>query len=419
MHVLISGAGIAGPCVAYWLRRHGFGVTVIERAPMLRTGGYVVDFWGAGFDVAARMGLVPDLLREGYQVRELRLVDRRGRRVSGFSTLVFDRLTRGRFTSLPRSTLAASLYGALDGDVETIFDDSIVALEDTGAEVRVRFERSTPRSFDLVIGADGLHSQVRRLVFGEPERFEKYLGLKVAAFTAKGYRPRDDLVYVLHNEVGLQIGRFSMRDDQTLFLFTFRDSDPTLPPDAAQQKALLRERFRGAGWEIAGILAALEGADDLYLDRVSQIAMDTWSKGRIALVGDAACCISLLGGQGSALAMVGAYVLAGELALEQGVHARAFVRYHERLGHFLARKQRAAVGMAPFFAPGSALSILLRNQVMKLLGIPAVAKLAAGRDLRDEFELPPYGSPTADLRSERATPATLRASGGDEVRGQR
>ena len=398
MDVLISGAGIAGPCAAYWLHRYGFRPTIIERAPALRAGGYVIDFWGAGFDVADRMGLVPALLRMGYQVRELRLVDRRGRRVSGFAMTVFDRLTQGRFTSVPRSALAASLHGALGGDVETIFDDSIVALEDTGAEVRVRFERNAPRSFDLVLGADGLHSQVRRLVFGKPERFEKYLGLKVAAFTAKGYRPRDELVYVLHNEVGNQIGRFSMRDDETLFLFTFRDPDPTLPLNAAGQKALLRERFGGAGWEIAGILEALDGADDVYLDRVSQIEMDSWAKGRVALVGDAAFCISLLGGQGSALAMVGAYVLAGELASAQGAHGAAFARYHERLGDFLARKQRAAVSMAPFFGPRSALSIFLRNQVMKLMGIPIVAELAAGRDLRDRFELPSYDSSTSRWR---------------------
>jgi 2-polyprenyl-6-methoxyphenol hydroxylase-like FAD-dependent oxidoreductase len=390
MNVLISGAGIAGPCVAYWLRRNGFRPTIVERAPALRSGGYVVDFWGAGFDVAERMGLVPELLREGYQVRELRMVDRLGRRRSGFGMEVFERLTQGRFTTVPRSALARALYDALGGHVETIFGDDIVALADTGADVRVRFEHHSARTFDLVIGADGLHSRVRQLCFGEQSQFEKYLGLKVAAFTARGYRPRDDLVYVLHNDVGRQVGRFSMRDDATLFLFTFRDADPTLPTDAASQKALLRERFAGTGWEIAGILEALDGADDVYLDRVSQIEMATWSQGRVALVGDAAFCVSLLGGQGAALAMVGAYVLAGELAAANGVHARAFARYHERLGELLARKQRAALSLASFFAPGSGLAIFARNQVMKLMGIPGVAELAVGRDLRDVFPLPTY-----------------------------
>jgi 2-polyprenyl-6-methoxyphenol hydroxylase-like FAD-dependent oxidoreductase len=397
LEVLVSGAGIAGPCTAYWLRRHGFRPTIVERAPALRTGGYVIDFWGSGFDVAERMGILPVIQRDGYQVREVRLVDRRGRRVSGFDMTVFDALTHGRFTSVPRSALATAINGALGGSVETLFDDTIVGIEERDDAVDVRFERSAPRSFDLVIGADGLHSQVRRLVFGEDRRFERYLGLKVAAFTARGYRPRDELVYVLHNDVGRQVGRFSMRGDDTLFLFTFRDPDPGIPPDPSDQKSMLRERFAGTGWEIAGILEDLKAADDLYFDRVSQIEMDVWSKGRVALVGDAAFCVSLLGGQGSALAMVASYVLAGELAQSSGAYGPAFRRYHGRLGDFLARKQRGAIAMAPFFAPRSALGIFLRNQVMKLMAIPIVATLAAGRDMSEAFELPGYEVPFRSL----------------------
>jgi 2-polyprenyl-6-methoxyphenol hydroxylase-like FAD-dependent oxidoreductase len=180
MKVLISGAGVAGPCLAYWLCRHGFEPTLVERAPRPRAGGYIVDFWGAGFDVAERMGLAREVLDKGYKMRELRLVDGGGRRVGGFPLRVFDRITHGRYTSLPRSELAASLYGALKGRVETIFDDTITAIDDVGRDVRVSFERTPARVFDLVVGADGLHSQVRRLVFGEEARFERFLGMKVA-----------------------------------------------------------------------------------------------------------------------------------------------------------------------------------------------------------------------------------------------
>lgn len=211
--MLISGAGIAGTCLAFWLKRHGFEPTLVERAPALRTGGYVIDFWGAGFEVAARMGLVAQILQRGYQVRELRQVDRHGKRVAGVSMATFERMLRGRFTSLPRSELAACLYEALPADVVTRFDDGIARLQDGADAVHVNFERGASRSFDLVIGADGLHSQVRRLVFGEDARFERYLHMKVGAFTTEHYRPRDELVYLIHREVGRQVARFSMRDE--------------------------------------------------------------------------------------------------------------------------------------------------------------------------------------------------------------
>jgi 2-polyprenyl-6-methoxyphenol hydroxylase-like FAD-dependent oxidoreductase len=161
MKVLISGAGIAGPCLAYWLRHHGFEPTIVERAPHLRTGGYIVDFWGAGFDVADRMGIVRRILQKGYPMKELRQVDRSGKRASGFSISVFDKMTGGRFTSVPRSELAASIYEALGDRVETIFDDSITGIDDRGSSVEVRFERTPARTFDLVVGADGLHAVAR------------------------------------------------------------------------------------------------------------------------------------------------------------------------------------------------------------------------------------------------------------------
>jgi 2-polyprenyl-6-methoxyphenol hydroxylase-like FAD-dependent oxidoreductase len=392
MKILVSGAGVAGPCLAYWLQRYGFEPTIVERSPRLRKGGYVVDFWGAGFEVAERMGIAPRILEKGYPIKELRQVDRRGRRVSGVEVSVFDKIAGGRFTSVARSDLAASIFEALDDRVETIFDDSVAAIDDRGDAVPVRVERTPTRTFDLVVGADGLHSHVRRLVFGEESRFERYLGLKVAAFTLAGYRPRDELTYVIHNEIGQQVGRFAMRDDQTMVLFVFADPDASLPSDVAGQRALLRERFADSGWECPKMLDALDGVEGLYLDRVSQIHMDRWTTGRVALVGDAAFCISLLGGQGSALAMVAAYTLAGELARANGDHTAAFARYQERLGAFIAKKQKVAVRFAPFFAPRSKWKIFVRNQVMKLMAVPFVSELAVGREMKDRIELPSYGA---------------------------
>ena len=336
------------------------------------------------------MHLVPAILERGYQFQEVREVDRRGTRVGGFAVRAIARASGGRFTSVPRSDLSAVIFATLGDRVETIFEDSITGIEDQGGEVRVQFERTPPRTFDLVIGADGLHSHVRRLVFGEAARFERYLGLKVAAFSAEGYRPRDELVYLTHTDVGQQVGRFAMRDDRTTFIFVCSDPSPTIPEGLVSQKAYVREHFRHSGWECSRILEALEGVDTLYMDRVSQIHMDRWARGRVALVGDAAFCVSLLGGQGSALAMTAAYILAGELKRAHGDHRAAFTAYQERLGAFIAAKQRAAVRLSSFFAPASRFRLFLRNQITKLLAIPFVTQLAVGREFSDRVELPDY-----------------------------
>lgn len=398
MNILISGAGIAGPTLAYWLLRHGFTPTLVERAPRLRRGGYVVDFWGAGFEVAARMGLADELKRIGYDIREVRTVDARGHRVSGFRVDAFREMSGGRYTSIARGDLAAAIWRTLGDRVETLFGDHVASIDEDDGGVLVRFAHAGPRRFDLVIGADGLHSGVRGLAFGPRQRFELDLGYSVAAFEADGYRPRDELVYVGHGAPGRQIARFSMRDDRTMFLFVFAGerAPAEAMSDADAGKRFLHRQFDGAGWECAGIMAAMDRCRELYFDRVSQIRMDTWSKGRVALVGDAAACPSLLAGEGSSLAMTEAYVLAGELRDASGDHALAFRRYEQRLRGFIGDKQRAARKSGRAFAPRSAFGVFVRNQVMRTFAIPAVARWFVARSLADHFELPDYpGTPPA------------------------
>lgn len=394
MKILISGGGIAGPTLAYWLSYYGFKPTLIEAAPRLKTGGYIIDFWGAGFDVADRMGLLPEISRKAYKVREVRVVSRNGRRVTGFSANAFSRMTDGRYISLSRGDLVASIFGKINGEVETMFGDSVAHIEQTEKGVHVTFEHGDAREFELVVGADGLHSRVRELVFGKEDRFEKYLGYKAAAFEVRGYRPRDELVYVMYTQTGQQLVRFAMRDDRTMFLFTFKDEDATGADDAQAQKALLRKRFGTSGWECPQILDALDASNDIYFDRVSQIQMKPqdglWTKGRVTLVGDAASCVSLLAGQGSALAMVAAYVLAGELRRADGDYSKAFRRYQGIFGPFVFSKQKAALRLAGTFAPNSRVALFLRNQIFRLMAIPWIADLAIGRDLADNIALPDY-----------------------------
>lgn len=390
--VLISGAGIAGPTLAYWLLRYGYAPTLCERASAMRTGGYVVDFWGRGYDVAERMRLLPKIKADGYEVEEVRFVDAEGRRVGGFPRSAIVGAIGGRFTSVARSDLARALFRSVENECETIFGDSVDALEPDQNGVRAVFAHGHERSFDLVIGADGLHSRVRDLAFGPERHFEKYLGYGVAAFQATGYTPRNDNIYLAHSEPGRQIARFSMHDDRTLFLFVFAAKEfPEIEAhDAAGQKALLRRLFGGDGWEAPQILDALDATDDLYFDRVSQIRMDSWSNGRIALVGDAAYSVSLLSGQGAALAMTGAYVLAGEIARAQGRPEIAFPAYEATLRDYIDGKQQSAENFASSFAPHSRMGIFVRNQVTKLMAIAPIARLVFGRTLVDQLSLPEY-----------------------------
>ena len=395
MRILISGAGIAGPTLAYWLHQYGLKPTVVERSPQLRRDGHIIDFWGVGFDVAERMGLLPDIRREGYLVREVRVVGRNENQVAGFPVDSVARIANGRYISIPRGELAALIYPTIEGSVETIFNDSIASIDETASDIRVTFDSGTVRDFDFVIGADGLHSRVRGVAFGPEVEFEHYLGYKVAAFAASGYAPRDDLVYVMHTEVGQQVGRFALRGDRTLFFFIFAETSGATPDDVGAQKRLLRQRFGDSGWECPLILNALDSANDLYFDRLSQISMKSegglsWTPGRVSLVGDAAWCVSLLAGQGSSIAMAGAYILARELNRAGGDYTTAFARYENQFAAFVMRKQRAALKFAGTFAPKSRLSMRVRNSIMNLLRIPWIADFVLSRDLGDKLKLPEY-----------------------------
>jgi 2-polyprenyl-6-methoxyphenol hydroxylase-like FAD-dependent oxidoreductase len=389
--VLISGAGIAGPTLAFWLQAAGLQPTLVERAPALRSGGYVIDFWGLGYDIAERMGLIAEINRTGYHAREMRIVDDRGRCVAGFGTKVFTELTAGRYVTLARSDLSRLLFERLDGKAEVMFGDEIVSLEEHPTGVRVRLKYAGERQYDLVVGADGLHSVVRKLAFGPQQEFEKDLGYAVAAFEARGYRPRDEDIYLMYGQPGRMIGRFTLRDDRTLFLFVFvADGGEPLPATLDEQKHMLRRKYAAGEWECPAILTELDRATEVYFDRVSQIRMTNWSKGRIALLGDAAFCVSLLAGQGSALAMISAYVLAGELAAAGGQYGQAFANYETRLRPFIDTKQRGAERFAGAFAPKTRWGLGFRNQVVRAFAIPGLARLAIGREIIDTLQLPDH-----------------------------
>jgi 2-polyprenyl-6-methoxyphenol hydroxylase-like FAD-dependent oxidoreductase len=392
MFVLISGIGIAGPALAYWLSVYGIKSTLVERSPRLRTGGYAIDFWGVGFDVAERMGILPEIWRDGYNIRELRLVNARGRRIGGFDVDIFRNAARDRYVTIARSDLARDIYRKIEGDCEMIFGDSITGIKQLPDGVEVTFEHAPSRHFDVVIGADGLHSIVRKLAFGDESQFEEFLGYSVAAFEVAGYPHRDEDIYINYSVPGKQVGRLSLRNDRTLFLFVFADERGPLTDltETTAQKEALRAQFGGLGWECPQILAALDSCPELYFDRVSQIRMETWSKGRVGLVGDAAFCLSLLAGQGSALAMAAACVLAGELGATGSSPEQALHSYEKRLHSFMLGKQEAAKKFAGSFTPRTRWGLFLRNQVTRAFALPFLPKLLMGSSLLDRIDFPDY-----------------------------
>lgn len=392
MKIAICGAGVSGPALAHWLYRSGHDVTLIEKAARFRTGGYVIDFWGVGYTVAERMGILPEVLGAGYKFREVRFVDDKGCKAGGMTTDVFHRMTNGRFVSLPRGDLASAIYRTIETKVETVFADTIVDVEETPTSVNVAFESGVQRSFDLLIGADGLHSQIRKLIFGDEQQYEKDLGYRVATFQTEGYRPRDELAYVTHAAPDRQIARIALRDDQTTFLFVFRSElmPGSEPRDINGKREALRAAFTDCGWESSRILNEMETIDDIYFDRVSQIRMPRWSKGRVALIGDAAAAVSLLAGEGTGLGMTEAYVLAGKLRRSGGDHKAAFAAYEATLRSFIEGKQKAAESFATSFTPHTAFGIWFRNQATKAMRLPLVADWLIGDSVRDDFKLPDY-----------------------------
>jgi len=389
MRIAINGIGIAGPTLAYWLREFGHQPVLFEQAPTLRRGGYVIDFWGLGYEIAERMGIMPTLHRNGYEMQTLRMVDARGHTQAKLELKPIRELLDGRFMSLARADLSAALFDACSG-IPAHFGCSIAAIDHLPRGCIARLSDGRREQFDLIIGADGLHSRIRALEFAPLRCVETALAAYVAAFRTRRYGRREELAYVSHTVPGQQAARVSLRDDETLVMLVCRANKIGADPPPHKQKAALRRAFGEMRWEVPELLERMDASEDFYFDRVSQIRMPRWWSRRIALVGDAAACPSLLAGEGTGLAMVEAYVLAGELQRHGADFARAFASYEARLRHFVASKQRAALGFLGFFAPRSLLGLAARNLLVNALSLRFVARSVLAKSLRDDIVLPHY-----------------------------
>jgi len=393
MKVVINGAGIAGTALAWWLGRLGHEVLLVERASALRTGGFVLNLWGIGYDALERMGLLSRLLERQHHADALQMLDRTGRIRGGYPSNVLLKLARGRMATLARSDIAAAIHDSLDGRVEMRFDDSIAAFVDEGAQVRVELARSSPRQVDLVVGADGLHSRVRELVFGPEAGFEYPMGCHVASFEVAGYRPREGNAYVAYTVPGRYVARFPMRDDRMLFFVLMRDEylEGRTPVTLAERKATLTDALADIGRESAAIRSAITAVDDIYFDRISQIRMKSWTRGKVALIGDAAACPSLIAGAGAGYALAQACVLAGELHHHGGDLQVALARYQRHFEAVVARRQRQAERLVASFVPRTALGVCMRDYATLLMRLPLFPRILMGRYFDDGMSLPDFG----------------------------
>ncbi|MGW2377258.1 FAD-dependent monooxygenase [Kitasatospora sp. NPDC001683] len=395
--ILISGAGIAGPALAHWLRRHGLRPTVVERAPRPRPGGQAVDLRGAGRTVIERMGLMERARALCVEQRGIALVDRRGRHTARMPVELFEGEGIVSELEILRGDLAGLLQEATDG-VEYRYDDTVTALAEDATGVTVHFENSPARRFHLVIGADGLRSAVRRLAFGPEQDHYRPLGGCHCWFTVHdpALARTLDGWFLMYNAPGglVATARPGRLPGEVKASLGLRRAPLTVEhSDATAQRRLLAERFAGAGWEVEHLLAGMARADDFAFGSFGQIHLERYSRGRVALLGDAGYSPSPLTGLGTSLALVGAYLLAGELAAAAGDFTTAFARYEELMRPYVTRAQELPPGGVRGYAPDSALMIRLRAASMRWMGRwPLRPILAAQFAKAGDITLPDYRS---------------------------
>ena len=393
--VLISGGGIGGSALAYWLRHYRFSVTVVERAPAPRPGGQAVDLRGAGRTVVDRMGLLGQVRAVSLDQKGLALVNEAGRMTARMPTGLFGGEGIVSEIEVLRGDLADVLYAAAAPDAEYLFGDSIRGLHDDGDGVTVSFEHAGKRRFGLVAGADGLHSVVRGLAIGAEPDCVQPIGCYTAWFTGPA---RDDIGgwFLMYNAPGGLVAsvRPGRLPGEVKAGLSFRSGPLRYDRnDTGQQMAILESRFADVGWRVPGLLRDMRDAPDFFFEQMGQVRLGRWSNGRAVLLGDAGYCPTPLTGLGTSLALVGAYVLAGELAAAGGDHRAAFLRYEQVMRRYVATAQELPPGGVGGYAPASAFMIRMRAASMRMMGRWPVRDLLARQfGKAADIELPDYTS---------------------------
>lgn len=367
--ILIAGASIAGLTTAHWLARHGFRPTVVERAPAPRPGGNGVDVRAQALDVVERMGIMPQIHAAAADVQGMKFVDARDHTVARID------ITGASEIEVMRGDLVALVHETSDG-VDYVFGDAVRGLTQDDDGVTVSFENGSDRCFDLVIGADGLHSTVRRLAFGPDSGFVRHRDHYFAFANADSALGENRWV-TMFNRPGRMAGLYrSGNHAQAKAYFVFRSTPITYDHrDIGAHKRILRETFaRETGWRVQDLLTTALDDPDFYFDALSQVHMGSWSAGRVTLVGDAAWCASPVSGAGAELALVGAYRLAGELVAAHGDHRTAFSRYQHSHRELVGKRQQIGPNLK-LMAPKTPAGILLRNAAARLPLLRAASAL--------------------------------------------
>ena len=377
---LISGAGVAGSTLAYWLRRCGFEVTVVERAAGQRSSGNPVDVKGPAVAVAQQRGIMPQLQAVRSLVSQMTFVNASGKAVARIGLGAFQGNAGELEVEIPRAELASILLAAARDDVEFLWGDTITALGNHDHGVDVTFERASARRFDIVVGADGLHSVVRRLTFGEESGFIRHMGMYVATLRIDAPFGSEREV-IIYNTPGRAVAVHPTRGHAIVaFIFRHAEVQDMDHRDEVVQKRLVAEAFSNAGWRVPELLERVTDSDDMYFDAVSQVQLPSWSDKRVVVVGDAASCLSLFG-DGSTLAMAGAYTLARALARwcdsTELLPEEAFRRYEEAHRAVVAPNLNGYRLGAAMLLPATRGGILMRNTIAR-----ATPVLGAVRSLR-------------------------------------
>ncbi|WP_330228020.1 FAD-dependent monooxygenase [Nocardia sp. NBC_00508] len=400
VRVLVAGGGIGGNAVALQLLRSGIRATVVERAAAPRPGGQAVDLRGPSREVAERMGMMPGIRDYQLDERGMKYVDGKGREILRMPAELFDgkggvaeiEITRGDLNQVLLDMLAA------EGGVDYRYGEWITAIEQDDAGVDVTFASGATERFDIVIGADGLHSATRRMAFGPEEQFATYLGGYMSFFTLPRPESLEPHWFSMHSLVGATgLGMRPDADPSTCkALVVMRaEANPALRRDVEAQQQFIRERLAGGGWESDRIASAMADAPDFYFDELARIDMPSWVRGRVALLGDAGYCGSPLTGQGTAMALVGAYVLAGEIAAHAADPERGLARYDEVLRPFVKIAQQLQPGGLPAMTPKTRFGIRAGHLVSKLMMSKAMRPLMMRMLSKTEsYDLPDYSGVT-------------------------